>query len=631
MRRPLVIWLAFAGAFVILLIAMGWITGRILSLERERLASVEEHDTLERSRLALWRMDAWMSRILVRENSRPPYHFDSFYSASKLYPSSLNALPNGGTLLPSPMLTSVPPEVKLYFSIDENGLLGSPQVPVGKDRELTVSNGMAGGVITAAESTLERLRLLLPSDVVRNPARKMEQNSANWKAVDVSNRGGELREVPEKDESKAGKTLAKKGKSGPSKSKRSLSKGEYSQRSRILGQEKIWENAQAQQQREANPPRLQRKSSTVSVGEFRAFWMADELVVLREVIDNGVRRYQGAWLDWSALQASMLEEITDLLPEASIVPMRNENFSLDLTGLMPVDTSGEDPLHLVALPAVLNPGPLEAEPTLFWSPLRRSLVTAWGAVLLAGLAVGMLLHGAVSISERRAAFVSAVTHELRTPLTTFQLYSEMLAEDLIVDPTKRREYLETLHSEAGRLSHLVENVLAYARLERGSARQNIETLSLGDLIERTVPRLQRRVEDAGMRLAVDDVAADVEVKVDVGAVEQILFNLVDNACKYGTPTDETEGVVHLEADASGPMALLRVRDHGSGISAGEAKRLFKPFEKSAVAAAHSAPGVGLGLALCRNLSRAVGGHLKLEPGPGATFVLELPRLRTAVE
>jgi K+-sensing histidine kinase KdpD len=109
------------------------------------------------------------------------------------------------------------------------------------------------------------------------------------------------------------------------------------------------------------------------------------------------------------------------------------------------------------------------------------------------------------------------------------------------------------------------------------------------------------------------------------AVEQILFNLVDNACKYAAPT-ATEKKLHLEALPDGKFAMLRVRDHGQGISAEGARRLFRPFSKSAHEAAHTAPGVGLGLALCRRLSRSMGGDLRLDRlvQNGACFVLTLP-------
>jgi signal transduction histidine kinase len=303
-----------------------------------------------------------------------------------------------------------------------------------------------------------------------------------------------------------------------------------------------------------------------------------------------------------------------LFPDAQLVPVANPNGERD--GRM-----------LAAVPAKLVLGAMTFEPMPRWSPVRVSLAIAWCCMLLAGLAVAGLLHGTISLSERRGAFVSAVTHELRTPLTTFKMYSEMLAAGMVPDEEKRTRYLNTLCSEANRLSHLVENVLAYARLERGSARSRVERLTLGGLIERVKPRLVERAERAGMALETngDEAALQTVVQVDVSAVEQILFNLVDNACNYAAP-NAAEKIIHLEALPDGKFAMLRVRDHGQGISAEGAKRLFQPFSKSAHEAAHTAPGVGLGLALCRRLSRSMGGDLSLDKlvKDGACFVLRLP-------
>jgi len=128
---------------------------------------------------------------------------------------------------------------------------------------------------------------------------------------------------------------------------------------------------------------------------------------------------------------------------------------------------------------------------------------AWACVLLAAAAVAGLLHGTVSLSERRADFVSAVTHELRTPLTTFKMYSEMLAEGMVQDEQKRRSYLSTLCAEANRLSHLVENVLAYARLRTRQRASRIEKIPLGDLLDRVQGRLLQRAERAEMRISID--------------------------------------------------------------------------------------------------------------------------------
>ncbi len=352
---------------------------------------------------------------------------------------------------------------------------------------------------------------------------------------------------------------------------------------------------------------------------FQGVWLGKNLILTREAFVDGVRMVQGVWLDWPELHAAWLREITDLFPDAKLEPAASTN-----AGARPTD----DPLRFAALPVRLVPGVIQLPPLPFWTPLRRSLAIALACVLLAAAAVGLVLHGTVALSERRADFVSAVTHELRTPLTTFRLYSEMLADGMVADEAQRKTYLDTLTGEAGRLSHLVENVLAYARLERGSGKARAENVTIGELLDRILPRLKQRADDCGMEVRVHATEVDrkTQLHIDAAAVEQILFNLVDNACKYAAPR-AAEPVIHVEADTSGKFAMLRVRDHGGGISRSERRRIFHPFHKSADQAAHSAPGVGLGLALCQRLATALGGAITLDAAnkDGACFVLRLPK------
>jgi signal transduction histidine kinase len=257
--------------------------------------------------------------------------------------------------------------------------------------------------------------------------------------------------------------------------------------------------------------------------------------------------------------------------------------------------------------------------------LRWSLWMGWGAVLLATTAAALLLHGVMALSERRAAFVSSVTHELRTPLTTFRMYAEMLARDMVPDAQRRQEYFHTLQREAERLTLLVENVLAYARLERGRKPQALERVTLKGLLDRIQPRLAHRAEQAGMqcevRVAAD--AADVEFTTDLNVTEQILFNLVDNSAKYAR--EATDRRIHVEATRDGDWMRIAVRDHGPGIAHARLSRRMQAFGKSAQESADSAPGVGLGLALCRRLARQLGGRLELDRAAvgGTTFFLFL--------
>ena len=124
-------------------------------------------------------------------------------------------------------------------------------------------------------------------------------------------------------------------------------------------------------------------------------------------------------------------------------------------------------------------------------------------------------------------------------------------------------------------------------------------------------------------IAANEASAAI-VETDAAAVEQILFNLVDNACKYAATASDRR--IQLQVSLSPRYVELSIVDHGPGIDSAMARRLFKPFSKSANQAAHSAPGVGLGLALSRRLAIQLGGRLDWVPeNDGASFVLRIPR------
>jgi signal transduction histidine kinase len=241
----------------------------------------------------------------------------------------------------------------------------------------------------------------------------------------------------------------------------------------------------------------------------------------------------------------------------------------------------------------------------------------------------MMLRTSFAFAERRRRFVSAVTHELRTPLTTFRMYSEMLADGMVKDPEVRQSYLETLKSESERLTAIVENVLTYARLEEGKTAVASRQLAVDELLDAVLDPLQRRAEACGGTITVLSGQAPGSLPVDAAAVGQILFNLVDNACKYAG--GESGPAIRLQLRREPERLVLEVQDDGPGVSAADAPRIFEPFERGAEEPGDGSSGVGLGLALSRDLARSLGGDLSLVngTGAGACFRLVLPGLRHA--
>jgi signal transduction histidine kinase len=343
-------------------------------------------------------------------------------------------------------------------------------------------------------------------------------------------------------------------------------------------------------------------------------WIGPELLLARRIERDGGEALEGIWLNREALRASLLGRVRDLLPAADLVPVRG---------------GAADPgRQLALLPLRLEPGPPSATVASGWTAARLGLAAASLAILLVAVGTGALLLGALRLARRRDDFVSAVTHELRTPLTTFRMYTEMLDEGM-VPAGKTGEYLATLRAEAERLGQLVENVFAFARLERGGPAARTEVASLSDLFHPIAQHLAADLERRGLDFALH-LPAELEtesVRVDPVAVERILQNLADNAAKFARRAS-SRPQFEIRVERTDRAIVLIASDDGPGIPRRDRRRLFRPLRRSATrAAAEGAPGLGLGLALSRGLARSFGGKLRYldQTEAGAAFALDLPR------
>ncbi|MGQ0615206.1 MAG: sensor histidine kinase [Planctomycetaceae bacterium] len=357
--------------------------------------------------------------------------------------------------------------------------------------------------------------------------------------------------------------------------------------------------------KEAALPRLSPGGTQLATPEPLApIWLdSGELVYVRRVRSGEESALQGFLADGPWLRGALQETIADLFPGAALDAAPGQPF-----------------------PFSLRAGRATAARASFGTPYRLGLGLLWFTVLSALALIGAALSRSIRYGQDRQRFASSVTHELRTPLTTFQLYSEMLARGMVREEGKRQEYLDTLVEKSHTLSAMVENVLAYARLEEGRAAARHEEMELDALLRRVEPPLAARAAAAGFTLRVeagDAEARRLRVRLNADAVAQILFNLVDNACKYAQGA--AEATLEITARAQEGCLRLQVRDHGPGVPAAAAKSIFTPFSRGGRDAADPIPGLGLGLALSRGLARDLGGELTLDPSPcGALFTLRIP-------
>ncbi|NQU21338.1 MAG: HAMP domain-containing histidine kinase [Candidatus Nealsonbacteria bacterium] len=616
MTRPWHIWLSFLICLAVLLAAMGWISVAALKLESaeaeaqwEKAQALRETAADEKIRVALWRMDPALALLVAQESARPYFCYSPFLPINRAYVQMFNDRGGGEMLVPSPLLSERSAHVIIYFQFEPDGRLTSPQVPLGSNRKLALGNNLSVEAATEAEEHLEQARSILDREklLARLPESTPDPMRMVFAQFDQS---PEQRTVMRQRQQES----QQKGRAAAEYYRRNVN---VTNSAAVMAQnyDDNWFND------------LSLPTTDVRGVLMTPLWIDGSLVLARRVSAGGKEYLQGCLLNWPAIKRSLLEEIEDLLPEADLRPADPA-------------TLGEEPHTLAAIPVRLIPGrtvldgPVSKSLSVAGeaarrgdglSPIEFSLAVAWTCMLLAAVAVAGLLYGVVRLSERRASFVTAVTHELRTPLTTFQMYAEMLAEGMVSDEEQQKVYLSTLRSEAGRLTHMVENVLSYARLERGRTDGQLETHPVDKLLEPIVPRLRDRAAHAGLELAVaaDGEGEPIAVEANASAVEQILTNLVDNACKYAA--DAADKRIHLAVSRIDGKAEIRLRDHGPGVSESVRRRLFRSFSKTADEAAHSAPGVGLGLALSRRLARDMGGDLRLEQdaAEGACFVLVL--------
>jgi signal transduction histidine kinase len=252
-------------------------------------------------------------------------------------------------------------------------------------------------------------------------------------------------------------------------------------------------------------------------------------------------------------------------------------------------------------------------------PLLLGVLALTLALVLTGL---MQLRREDELQRLRSDFIASVSHELRTPLAQLRMFAETLLLGRVRSDHERTRSLEIIDQEARRLSHLVENILQFSRAER-------QALQLTLVDQEIAPHVRDAVEIFGpvaraRRTTIETVLADgLRARLDVGAMRQILLNLLDNAVKYG-PVDQIVRVTLTRADG---VARLTVDDRGPGIPTEDRVRIWKAFQRLERDVNSAVAGSGNGLAVVCELVLGQGGKGWAEEAPGghgARFVVELP-------
>jgi nitrogen-specific signal transduction histidine kinase/CheY-like chemotaxis protein len=230
-------------------------------------------------------------------------------------------------------------------------------------------------------------------------------------------------------------------------------------------------------------------------------------------------------------------------------------------------------------------------------------------------------------SERKTRFIGNVSHEFRTPLSSIIGFVALLSQsDAELPHNVRDEYLEIIQRNARHLLHVVNDLLNISKVEAGTLEVSAAPLRPRDVAEAVIAALAPQIAERRLRVHLVDDARRPAV-ADAGRLRQVLFNLLENAIKY---SPEGEEIVVRTLD-HGTWVRVAVIDRGPGIHESAQPRLFKEFSRVNPPGSRVV-GAGLGLALSRMLTEAMGGRVDVDtaPGRGSTFWLDLPAADGAV-
>ena len=226
-------------------------------------------------------------------------------------------------------------------------------------------------------------------------------------------------------------------------------------------------------------------------------------------------------------------------------------------------------------------------------------------------------------NRAKSEFLAVMSHELRTPLNAIGGYAELIELEVHGPVTEeQRDALRRVQKSQRHLLGLINGVLNYARIETGNVNYDIEVVPVDEVLATCEALIAPQVRARQLELVLSPCKPGTQVTADREKVQQIVLNLLSNAVKFTDPG----GRIGVSCSLKAGMVEIRVTDSGRGIPPEKIDTIFEPFVQVDVRLTRTQEGVGLGLAISRDLARGMGGDLSVESrlGAGSTFTLALP-------
>jgi signal transduction histidine kinase len=227
-------------------------------------------------------------------------------------------------------------------------------------------------------------------------------------------------------------------------------------------------------------------------------------------------------------------------------------------------------------------------------------------------------------NRAKSEFLATMSHEIRTPINAIIGYTDLLLLGVPDPPTEeQRRQLGRVQASGHYLLRLIDEILDLSRIEAGGLSVREQVGDAADAIAAALEMTAAAAAEKDVRIVRTPIEPGLSFHGDRHRVEQILVNLLSNAIKF-TPGG---GTVEIGAEARDAATLFHVRDTGIGIGPDQLERIFEPFVQADQSYTRSYRGVGLGLAISRELARLMGGDIDVasDPGAGSTFSVRLPR------